>query len=227
VELKLVGPALQADQKVTSREAVAETTDGGRLSPSKALHTDQPKKDRMPPRGRRKKTQEPEPEPEPEVRDDQDDDAHDGGPPPANDTSASAAAGADGDPPPQSSDDGGASPAARPSRAPAPSAASAGGRGEDGVFKILICTDNHLGYAERDQIRGGDSFAAFEECFQLARHHGADFVLNSGDIFHENKPSRLTLHRVSYLFSTRAQSCPGFSGGLGVYRFTFPFKPSH
>ena len=154
-------------------------------------------KDRMPPRGRRKKTQEPEePVPEPEIRDDRDD------PPPANDTSATSGA----NPPPQSSDDegdGGASPpSSRPSRTPASVPAGRGRGGEDDVFKILICTDNHLGFAERDQIRGGDSFAAFEECFQLARHHGADFVLNSGDIFHENKPSRLTLHRVSYLLST-------------------------
>lgn len=143
------------------------------------------------PRGRRKKPQ--EPEPEPEVRDA---DGADGGcPPPANDTSSTAG---DGNPPSQSSDDDGASPVARPSSTPASgvsSAAASAGRGD--IFKILICTDNHLGFAEGDQIRGGDSFAAFEECLQLARHHGVDFVLNSGDVFHENEPSRLTLHRVS------------------------------
>ena len=35
---------------------------------------------------------------------------------------------------------------------------------DDGsVIKIVISTDNHLGYKERDPIRSMDSFAAFEE----------------------------------------------------------------
>ena len=65
------------------------------------------------------------------------------------------------------------------------------------VLRILLSTDNHLGYLERDPIRGRDSFAAFEEVLSLARTHGVDMVLLSGDLFHENKPSRKTLHAVS------------------------------
>jgi double-strand break repair protein MRE11 len=33
---------------------------------------------------------------------------------------------------------------------------------DDNVIRIMIMTDNHLGYCERDPIRGNDSFASFE-----------------------------------------------------------------
>lgn len=35
-------------------------------------------------------------------------------------------------------------------------------------FKIAIATDNHLGFMERDPIRGNDSFEAFEEFLKIA-----------------------------------------------------------
>ena len=65
------------------------------------------------------------------------------------------------------------------------------------TLKVLLSTDNHLGYLERDPIRGRDSFAAFEEVLSLARRHEVDMVLLSGDLFHENKPSRKKMHTVS------------------------------
>jgi double-strand break repair protein MRE11 len=64
---------------------------------------------------------------------------------------------------------------------------------------VSIATDNHLGYNEKDPIRGDDSFNAFEEILQLARQHDVDGILLGGDLFHENKPSRLTLHRTMEL----------------------------
>lgn len=45
---------------------------------------------------------------------------------------------------------------------------SAAGTSPDNVLKILVTTDNHLGYGEKDPIRGEDSFVAFEECLELA-----------------------------------------------------------
>ena len=45
-----------------------------------------------------------------------------------------------------------------------------------------------------DPIRCDDSFAAFEEILQTAKSKQADFILLAGDLFHENKPSRRTLH---------------------------------
>ncbi|CAF1075431.1 unnamed protein product [Adineta steineri] len=59
----------------------------------------------------------------------------------------------------------------------------------DDVFKILITTDNHLGFAERDDERANDSLIAFEECLQIARDENVDFILLGGDLFHDNKPS--------------------------------------
>lgn len=61
---------------------------------------------------------------------------------------------------------------------------------EGDILRIMIATDNHLGYMEADPVRKEDSFNAFEEIFKVARDHGVDCVLLGGDLFHENKPSR-------------------------------------
>lgn len=49
---------------------------------------------------------------------------------------------------------------------------------------------------ERDPIRGQDSINTFREILQLAVAHGVDAILLGGDLFHDNKPSRATLHQV-------------------------------
>ena len=36
------------------------------------------------------------------------------------------------------------------------------------TIRILLATDNHIGYLERDPIRGQDSINTFEEILQLA-----------------------------------------------------------
>lgn len=66
---------------------------------------------------------------------------------------------------------------------------------DEDTLRIMLSTDNHLGYMERDPVRGLDSFAAFEEMLYLAKKHNCDKVLLGGDLFHENKPSRHTLYR--------------------------------
>ncbi|CAG0883308.1 unnamed protein product [Darwinula stevensoni] len=58
------------------------------------------------------------------------------------------------------------------------------------VFRVLVATDNHLGYAEKDSAKGEDSFQTFEEILKLAVNNEVDFLLLGGDLFHENKPSR-------------------------------------
>lgn len=63
------------------------------------------------------------------------------------------------------------------------------------TWRILIATDCHLGYMERDPIRRDDSFDAFDEILTKAGDEQADFVLLGGDLFHDNNPSRYTLHR--------------------------------
>ncbi|XP_033738738.1 double-strand break repair protein MRE11-like [Pecten maximus] len=62
------------------------------------------------------------------------------------------------------------------------------------VLKIIVATDIHLGYAEKDGIRGNDSLVAFEEILENAKKHDVDFILLGGDLFHENKPPRRIMH---------------------------------
>ncbi|KAF6751140.1 DNA repair and meiosis protein Mre11 [Ephemerocybe angulata] len=65
----------------------------------------------------------------------------------------------------------------------------------ENTVKILLATDNHIGYMERDPIRGQDSINSFREILQLAVKHDVDFILLAGDLFHENKPSRDCLYQ--------------------------------
>ncbi|KAI5125609.1 double-strand break repair protein MRE11 [Nematocida parisii] len=62
-------------------------------------------------------------------------------------------------------------------------------------LRILVTTDNHLGFAERDPVRGEDSFRAFEEVFTHARETRADCILICGDLFHDVSPSKYTIYR--------------------------------
>lgn len=92
----------------------------------------------------------------------------------------------------------------------------------ENVFKILLATDIHLGYNEKDVIRGkissinifllilqflnnnsfisksdpgNDSFIAFEEILYHAKSQNVDFVLLGGDLFHDTNPSKESLQR--------------------------------
>lgn len=65
---------------------------------------------------------------------------------------------------------------------------------DENTFKILVATDIHLGFMEKDAVRGKDTFVTFDEILKLAQDHEVDFILLGGDLFHENKPSRKTLH---------------------------------
>ncbi|KAF9937595.1 Double-strand break repair protein mre11a [Mortierella alpina] len=67
------------------------------------------------------------------------------------------------------------------------------GDSED-TFSILVATDNHLGYLEKDPVRGDDSFEAFEEILEIAAKSEVDMILLGGDLFHDNKPSRKTMY---------------------------------
>ncbi|GMJ10227.1 ARABIDOPSIS MEIOTIC RECOMBINATION 11, MEIOTIC RECOMBINATION 11 [Hibiscus trionum] len=61
------------------------------------------------------------------------------------------------------------------------------------TLRVLVATDCHLGYMEKDEIRRHDSFQAFDEICSIAEEKRVDFLLLGGDLFHENKPSRTTL----------------------------------
>ncbi|XP_073349999.1 double-strand break repair protein MRE11 [Pagrus major] len=65
---------------------------------------------------------------------------------------------------------------------------------DEDTFKILIATDIHLGYLEKDAIRGSDSYNTLDEILKCAKTNQVDFILLGGDLFHDNKPSRRCLH---------------------------------
>jgi double-strand break repair protein MRE11 len=64
------------------------------------------------------------------------------------------------------------------------------------TIRILVATDSHVGFQERDAHRKDDSWKTFHEVMCLAKEHDVDMVLHAGDLFHENKPSRKSLYHV-------------------------------
>ena len=68
------------------------------------------------------------------------------------------------------------------------------GHVEDETIRILVATDNHLGYGEKYPERQMDSFTTFNEILQMGKDQKVDFVLLGGDLFHENKPTRFAEH---------------------------------
>ncbi|KAJ2173919.1 meiotic recombination [Coemansia sp. RSA 560] len=86
------------------------------------------------------------------------------------------------------------------------------------TLSILVATDNHLGYMERDPVRGLDSFSAFGEILQLAQLHKADMVLLGGDLFHDNRPSRKCLHQA---MTQLRRTCMG-DGRVGIEHLSDP-----
>ncbi|POY75253.1 double-strand break repair protein MRE11 [Rhodotorula taiwanensis] len=73
----------------------------------------------------------------------------------------------------------------------------------DSCIKILLATDNHIGYAEKDPIRGRDSINTFREILDLAVENDVDMLLLAGDLFHENRPSRTSLYQTISLMRER------------------------
>jgi len=67
------------------------------------------------------------------------------------------------------------------------------------TIKLLISTDNHLGFLESDPVRANDSFNTFEEILQLAIENQVDALLLGGDLFHMNKPSHKTIYKTAQL----------------------------
>jgi hypothetical protein len=67
---------------------------------------------------------------------------------------------------------------------------------EADTIRILVASDNHVGFNERDPQRGDDSWRTFDEIMTLAKTRDVDMVLLAGDLFHENKPSRNSMYQV-------------------------------
>ncbi|RFU30874.1 hypothetical protein B7463_g5439, partial [Scytalidium lignicola] len=64
------------------------------------------------------------------------------------------------------------------------------------TIRVLVATDSHVGYEERDPIRKDDSWKSFHEIMCLAKDRDVDMILLAGDLFHDNKPSRKAMYQV-------------------------------
>lgn len=62
-------------------------------------------------------------------------------------------------------------------------------------MRILITSDNHLGYKEASPELCEDSYRTFEEILRTASSERVDLILQGGDLFHDNRPSRNCLNR--------------------------------
>lgn len=98
------------------------------------------------------------------------------------------------------------------------------------VIKVLISTDNHLGYLEKDPVRCDDSFRAFEEVLELAKANAVDMLLLAGNLFHDKNPSHKTLVRTMRLLRYHCLSPKGASllsvrSEPSAVHFTDPCNP--
>lgn len=73
-------------------------------------------------------------------------------------------------------------------------------------LRIFVTTDNHVGFNELDTVRGNDAANTFAEAMQIAQSSGVDLVLQAGDLFHVNKPSKRSMYQV---LKTLRQTCLG------------------
>lgn len=64
------------------------------------------------------------------------------------------------------------------------------------TFRILLTTDNHVGYMENDPIRGDDSWQTFNEILKIAQDEDVDMVVQGGDLFHVNTPTKKSYYHV-------------------------------
>jgi len=64
------------------------------------------------------------------------------------------------------------------------------------TIRILLTTDNHVGYLENDPVRGDDSWKTFQEVTYLAKSHDVDMLVQGGDLFHVTKPLKKSLFHV-------------------------------
>lgn len=64
------------------------------------------------------------------------------------------------------------------------------------TFRILLTTDNHVGYMENDKVRGDDSWKTFAEILKIGRDEDVDMIVQGGDLFHINAPTKKSYYHV-------------------------------
>ena len=76
-------------------------------------------------------------------------------------------------------------------------------RPDSDTIRILVSTDNHVGFEERDPIRKDDSWRTFDEVMTIAKERDVDMVLLAGDMFHDNSTLLLQLLHLRTLNQSR------------------------
>lgn len=64
------------------------------------------------------------------------------------------------------------------------------------TIRILLTTDNHVGCFENDPIRGDDGWKTFDEITRIAKEQDVDMLVQGGDLFHINKPTKKSMYHV-------------------------------
>ncbi|QLG71157.1 hypothetical protein HG535_0B01950 [Zygotorulaspora mrakii] len=67
---------------------------------------------------------------------------------------------------------------------------------DENTIRILITTDNHVGYNENEPITGNDSWKTFQEIMMIAKNNKVDMIIQGGDLFHVNNPTKKSLYQV-------------------------------
>ncbi|EDR28118.1 double-strand break repair protein MRE11A, putative [Entamoeba dispar SAW760] len=79
---------------------------------------------------------------------------------------------------------------------------------EANTFKILICSDTHLGAGEKSHCLNDDCYLAFEEILQQANQEDVDLILHSGDFFDDQNPSKYCLTKTMELMRKYLMGTP-------------------
>ncbi|CCG25174.1 Mre11 DNA double-strand break repair factor [Candida orthopsilosis Co 90-125] len=74
------------------------------------------------------------------------------------------------------------------------------------TIRILLTTDNHVGCFENDPIRGNDGWKTFDEITQIAKDQDVDMLVQGGDLFHINKPTKKSMY---YVMKSLRSNCMG------------------
>lgn len=71
------------------------------------------------------------------------------------------------------------------------------------MINILVSTDNHLGFKEKNPERCNDSFLALEEVLDIPKKKEVDMILLLGDLFDESNTSLSTINRCIEIMDKR------------------------
>ena len=87
---------------------------------------------------------------------------------------------------------------------------------ENGVIKIFVTADNHLGFKDQDPIRKEDSYRGFHSALSIAQQEKADIVLILGDLFHLKNPSHSCIIKCIDIMKRKLGTCVDINDKLDL-----------